>query len=456
MVIAMHFENKKILVLVFTIVLLLLAAGILTTNKTQNPQESKKADGTILQQLMSLADSNTSIMERSLSTAVDNDTSILGQLLSMVGEDDTTALILRNFIENENNDSFWRNELNEKKSLAILLEKILSDSSGNDLPTEKAIANNYRLMGVAYRHLKQYESAFEHFRIARALYQGIEAKYSDTDLHDIDDEIAYTYWYDGNAYTDIGEYQKASSSYRRAYDICEDKIGFLQLNIQVGSLWVTDHKLEPAIDHLLKLLDITLRQEIDDKTKEICKLIERSYGLLATSISWNLETMELREDAEPSDFVDDIYTAELDQFITSNPKDTNQTSTDLLNLIRIGFSSGGKKLSMMHPLEERGSFVATMYLSRNLNSPQHDLVNSIKVEMERGNFEPAAKYLYFEHIDGHFYETLQLSKSLISRLTFEEVISKIKSYDTSLISEWTTKVIELLYKGDIFLREHAR
>ncbi len=108
---------------------------------------------------------------------------------------------------------------------------------------------------------------------------------------------------------------------------------------------------------------------------------------------------------------------------------------------------------MMHPAEDFGSFLATVYLSDHMGTPANNIVLAVRNQMQRGNFEPAAKYLYFRQIEGRFEAPKRVTKTALGDITFKEVVEAIRGTDGVVIPELTVKAVELLQRGAVTIQK---
>jgi tetratricopeptide (TPR) repeat protein len=145
------------------------------------------------------------------------------------------------------------------------------------------------------------------------------------------------------------------------------------------------------------------------------------------SISWNPETGEMR-DGDPRDFIDGIK-------------------------IGIGKTS---KYGMRNQEEDRASFGGVFFSSRD--DKEHDLLTYVHEQMNLGNFEPAAKYLFFAYVDKRVSAGKRRGIRCLDKseafLSFDEVLSYAKSKGE--VSDSTIQAIMLFQVLGDFLEKHCR
>ena len=175
------------------------------------------------------------------------------------------------------------------------------------------------------------------------------------------------------------------------------------------------------------------------------------YKILYTSLNWDPLTGKLRND-DPYDFAD------FRSVIQRGSEFNNATSDKLpphhitfMNL----FNGNRLKLDMMIPQEDFSSFVTMVVYSEWMGTPTDNMAIAVRKQMQRGNFEPVAKYLYLHKIGGGLVAPGHGMKSIPQDITFQEVVEAIRAADGVAVSEWTAKAIEMIQRGAVIVEKLA-
>jgi hypothetical protein len=176
---------------------------------------------------------------------------------------------------------------------------------------------------------------------------------------------------------------------------------------------------------------------------ELAQLLEAIYRDLYTGLNFDRKTGKLRND-DPFDFADFGGMMQRVLGLKQGGAGKIKLSPEFMDF---DFNANSPKLEMMHPGEDFGSFLAMIYASDQQGTPTNNIILAVRKQIQRGNFEPAAKYLYFRHIDGRFKEPSTESNHGPDDITFGEVVDAIRATDGIVVQEWTVKTIEAQQRG---------
>lgn len=325
---------------------------------------------------------------------------------------------------------------------------------------ELAIINHLQRKAIALRHLKRYSEALHELTKAENKLSKLQQEFKcesgakNSPCKDINHLFSMTHTYFSNVYQDIEDkfnaekYLKLAINFSRGYPEYYRYLGYLIY------FYGVNNDFHQALNITLTLLEKAIASKNKEEIYKLSVLAKNLYYQLFQSISWDLQTGQLRE-KDPRDFMDTngIGIGRISKYGMS------QKEEDLPTFVAVQI--GYELMTITKPFKEEDlakrakqqSYGSVENLKKNYNIKEY-----VIEQISQDNFEPIVKYLSYK-IGTNFHvieeEKFKCSSDKEVDINIDLVKEKLENSPANTVQNSTIQAIEIIDLGNQFLNKYC-
>jgi tetratricopeptide (TPR) repeat protein len=351
----------------------------------------------------------------------------------------------------DDSEAIWVTRLKAEEDLDAALAEEIKATRTPELLLFRANTKNTK--GIALRHLRRFDEGIKALMEGNDILQQLQkdACGEQPVKSDLCSQIrhmkALTFIFLSNTYRDKADETNAQRYAALAVSTeppSNRPNRFLPAYIE---LCVSKQNYLPAVDAILKALNEAITQNNDELFEVYGKLAESIFYEVFKSISWDPKTgKRLSEDAR--DFVD-THDVGVGRTVKYGMTDADEDHATFVT----AFYVATKRRASLQGEERRKGSATKSGDEQNLALPDY-----IEQQLNAGNFEPVAKYLYVRFIGFKFGRLNELATPNTGeeKITFPVVRRKLEQTPGLLVPQATLNAIEAFNRAFDFLEANGQ